>query len=162
VVRTLPFGLPGRFYRGNLHMHSTHSDGALDAAAAIAAYRDHGYDFVSLTEHYMERFGYPLIDTRAHRTDSFTTLIRAARHIADQMLVAGRRLTAVATDDSHFKVADYRGGWVQVRAESREPDALLAALKAGHFYSSSGPELRDVRVEGGRIRVACSPVRAIV
>ena len=39
---------------------------------------------------------------------------------------------------------------------------MLDALKAGYFYSSTGPELRDVRVEGGRIKVECSPARAIV
>jgi hypothetical protein len=37
-----------------------------------------------------------------------------------------------------------------VKAEANTPDALLAALKRGDFYSSQGPELRDVRIEGDR------------
>jgi hypothetical protein len=50
---------------------------------------------------------------------------------------------------------------VPVLAEALDPDALLAALKAGHFYSSQGPELRDVAVAGNQLRVACSPAEAI-
>ena len=37
---------------------------------------------------------------------------------------------------------DYRGGWTMVKAERLDPDAILAALKAGHFYASTGPELK--------------------
>jgi hypothetical protein len=29
LVKNLPFDKPGRFYRGNLHAHSTVSDGSL-------------------------------------------------------------------------------------------------------------------------------------
>ena len=31
-----PFLVPGRWYRGNLHMHSTNSDGAKSPADAVA------------------------------------------------------------------------------------------------------------------------------
>lgn len=34
----LPFDKPGRFYRGNLHCHSSRSDGALDPEAVAALY----------------------------------------------------------------------------------------------------------------------------
>ena len=49
-----------------------------------------------------------------------------------------------------------------VRSETREPDALLAALQAGDYYSSSGPEIYDLVVEPGeRLRLRCSPVDRI-
>lgn len=41
----------GSWYRGNLHMHTTRSDGALDRDAAIRLYADRGYDFVAVTDH---------------------------------------------------------------------------------------------------------------
>jgi hypothetical protein len=41
----------GGWYKGNLHMHTTRSDGAMDRDAAIRLYRDHGYDFVCVTDH---------------------------------------------------------------------------------------------------------------
>jgi hypothetical protein len=49
-----------------------------------------------------------------------------------------------------------------VRAAANTPEALLAALKAGHFYSSQGPELRDVRVYADRVEVDCSAVVSII
>ena len=39
------------WYKGNLHTHTTRSDGALTPEAAMALYRSHGYDFLSLTDH---------------------------------------------------------------------------------------------------------------
>jgi hypothetical protein len=248
-VRALPFDKPGRFYKGNLHTHSTHSDGRLEPGAVVAAYRARGYDFLALTEHFMAAYDYPLLDTREWRDEGFTTLIgaelhapalengapwhilavglpldfapnavdetgpalaaRAARagafvgiahphwygltlddaltigaahavevyntgcdvevdrgygwHIADMLLGRGRHLLAYATDDAHFAGRpDAFGGWVQVRAAALDPAALLAALKAGHFYSSQGPELCDVRVEGDQLHIACSPATAII
>ena len=39
------------WYKGNLHMHTTDSDGALDVEEAVARYRDAGYDFIAVTDH---------------------------------------------------------------------------------------------------------------
>ncbi|MCX5580083.1 CehA/McbA family metallohydrolase [Kaistia terrae] len=74
------FTAPGRFYRGNLHCHSSRSDGDPTPARVCAFYREAGYDFVSLTDHFMERFGFPVVDTTPFRTDDFTTLIGAELH----------------------------------------------------------------------------------
>jgi hypothetical protein len=247
-VLNLPFDKPGRFYRGNLHTHSTRSDGRLAPEAAIAAYRARGYDFLALTDHFMERFGYPITDTRPFRDEGFTTLLGAELHapslqngalwhivavglpldfappkpdesgpelaqraadagaflglahpawygvtaedavtvdaahavevhneghavdsdrgngwyLSDLLALRGCRFLAYAADDAHFgDRPDRFGGWVQVRAERLDPDELLAALKDGCYYSSTGPELHDVTIEDGVVRVACSPARAI-
>jgi hypothetical protein len=50
---------------------------------------------------------------------------------------------------------------VHVKAESLEPEALLAALKAGHHYSSQGPLFHDIRLDGKTIEIETSPVDAI-
>lgn len=44
----------GKWYKGNLHMHTTMSDGALTPEEAIARYRQAGYDFIALTDHRQE------------------------------------------------------------------------------------------------------------
>ena len=82
-------------------------------------------------------------------------------HFTDILLGRGDRLTAIATDDAHFNHkpepdGDAYGGWVHVKSESLDPESLLAALKAGHFYSSTGPEIHDVRIEGDEVHIACS------
>lgn len=48
-----PFTQPGRWYRGNLHTHTTASDGALSIAERCAAYRAAGYDFLAITDHHL-------------------------------------------------------------------------------------------------------------
>jgi len=82
--------------------------------------------------------------------------------VYDTLLSEGRRLTAIATDDAHFHGPDYFGGWVMVKAEANEPEALLAALKAGDYYASTGPELHDFRVENGCAVIECSPAEHII
>ena len=86
---------------------------------------------------------------------------------AEVMLAKGHRVSFYAADDAHFKhprgtFVDAFGGWVQVKAESLCPEAILAALKAGEFYCSTGPEIHDIAIEGGIVRVACSPVNDII
>lgn len=242
-----PFSLKGRFWRGNLHTHSNLSDGALPLDRTVEAYKDAGYDFVQMSEHFIDRYRWPLADTRQFRSNSFTTLLGAELHamatsvgelwhivaaglpidfeppareetgpqlaaraaaagafigiahpawsqlsiedghaleaahavevynhgcfvevdrgdgwyLLDQLLRQGKRLTAFATDDAHFKSDDAFGGWVHVKAEALDPDALLAALKAGDYYSSQGPQIYELAIDGDELWIACSPVDAI-
>lgn len=39
------------FLKGNLHLHTTLSDGVKTAEEARAVYREHGYDFIAVTDH---------------------------------------------------------------------------------------------------------------
>ena len=248
---------PGRFWRGNLHTHSTLSDGALSPEEVCRRYRAEGYDFLALTDHFVGAFGYPIADTVPFRAEGFTTILGAelhsgamqngelwhilavglppdfapadvpvweptpdqetgpeiaararaagafvaiahpqwsgltlddARslvgaahaveaynhgcavgcdradgfHTLDLLLSEGHRLDLCATDDAHFTEPDHFGGWVMVRAEENEPGALLAGLKAGAFYSTQGPEIRRLSIEGDRIVVECSAAASII
>ena len=247
----LPFAQPGRFYRGNLHGHSTNSDGRWTPAEYIRQYRQNGYDFVALTDHCTEDHGFDISDTREFRDDEFTTLIGAelhpgqiesgsawhllavglpldfetrregdsgasvARrameagafvaathpnwyaftvadfesldaadavecyngaadsasdrgyswHFIDLLLHRGHRVGAIAVDDVHAApgTSDFMRGWVYVKAESLEPEALLRALKAGHYYSSTGAQIHNVEFQGrDKLLVECSPARQIL
>lgn len=70
----------GTFWRGNLHTHSTRSDGVLDPAEVCRRYKAEGYDFISLTDHFIGRFDYPITDTTAFRDQDFTTILGAEIH----------------------------------------------------------------------------------
>lgn len=74
------FAAPGKFYRGNLHTHSSLSDGRLDPEEVCKRYRERGYDFICLSDHFMPHYNYPIADTRAYRTNSFTTVLGAECH----------------------------------------------------------------------------------
>ena len=41
------FTAPGRFWRGNLHTHSTRSDGVVSPEEVCRRYRAEGYDFLA-------------------------------------------------------------------------------------------------------------------
>ncbi len=47
----LPFRGNGKFYKGNLHCHSTVSDGKFTPEELVRMYREHGYSFLGLSEH---------------------------------------------------------------------------------------------------------------
>lgn len=48
------FANNGKWYKGNLHMHTTNSDGHLSPEAAMEVYRSAGYDFVAITDHWYQ------------------------------------------------------------------------------------------------------------
>lgn len=244
----LAFSRPGRFRRGNLHTHSTRSDGAWPVEEVIGFYRRAGYDFLCLTDHFLAEYGFPVTDTTAYRRDDFTPILGAELHaprtrkghdwhivavglpadfpptaadetgpalaaraaaagafvgiahpswyglapedalsldaahavevynhtaqlatdrgdswwLADELAARGRTLSAYAADDAHFHYGDGAGGWVQVKAADLEPASLVAALRAGAYYASQGPEIRDLALDGTRLEVACTPARSIV
>jgi hypothetical protein len=81
--------------------------------------------------------------------------------LLDQLRCDGRDILAIATDGAHFRVGDACGGWVMVKAEENEPSALLAALKAGDFYSTQGPEIHSAEIVSGALHVECSPAVTI-
>ena len=250
------FSAPGRFWRGNLHTHSTRSDGVLRPEEVCRRYRAQGYDFLALTDHFIGAYGYPIVDTLPFRDEGFTTILGAELHsgpmengelwhilavglppgftppdaphftvvpgmesgpalaaravaagafvaiahpqwsgltladarsitsahavevynhgcwagcdradgfaINDLLLSDGRRLTLIATDDAHFSEPDHFGGWVMVKSVENEPEALVAALKAGLFYSSQGPEIRSVTITDTAVEVECSACEAVI
>ena len=48
------FETGGNWYKGNLHMHTTLSDGNLLPDAAVSFYKKANYDFVALTDHWVQ------------------------------------------------------------------------------------------------------------
>jgi hypothetical protein len=76
-------------------------------------------------------------------------------------------LFGVGTDDSHnyHKPGGARPGrgWTWVRAAALEPEALIAAMKAGEMYASSGVTLRDVRYDAAKktLRIEIEPEEGV-
>lgn len=53
------------------------------------------------------------------------------------------------------------GGYIEVKAESLRYESVIAALEAGHFYASMGPEFKELYIADGVLHIQCSPVRSI-
>jgi hypothetical protein len=242
----------GRFFRGGLHCHSNRSDGLLEPEDVVAAYREAGYNFICLSDHFEAEYGWQITDTRHLRDEGFTTIVGAelssapweernaywvtaaglpldfeappadhhaeaierardvgafvvmlhpglnnlplaaadelpaldavhaveiynhnmaagafpdgahGAYMLDGLLEKGYRVLVNAGDDAHFgHPADRFGGWVEVHCERLDPEALLDSLKAGRYYSTQGPSLRELLVDGKRLHVETSDAYAI-
>ncbi|HID07359.1 MAG TPA: hypothetical protein EYP10_09450 [Armatimonadetes bacterium] len=84
----------------------------------------------------------------------------------DDLLARGRFVWGFAVDDAHFHFNDHRpndacGAWVMVKCQELTVQQIMDALRAGMFYSSTGPQIHDVRIDGNVIHVVTSPVKAI-
>ena len=78
----------------------------------------------------------------------------------DAVLATGRPCLGIACDDSHYPGQDSRLAWTVVRAEPTR-QSVLAALRAGAFYASSGPRIEDVSLADDGLHVRCSPARSV-
>lgn len=79
----------------------------------------------------------------------------------DYLLRRGIRILGVATDDHHGLGGDLAAGWVCVKAGALARASIFEALHAGSYYSSTGPEILDFGIRGGKAFLSCKPVRAI-
>lgn len=239
----------GDWYKGNTHTHTTESDGDSSPEYVARWYKDHGYDFLVLSDHNV--FTDPA--SLGHLTDSTFLLIageevtsgfdgasvhvnglniphlvearRAGSLVAtiqanvdavrevdgvphinhpnfqwafgadelrqiendrlleiwnghptvhneggggvpslvevwDILLTGGKRIYGIAVDDAHHFQGEFSRdranpgrGWIAIRSDALEPEALMVALEEGHFYASTGVELRDLVVTPTRLEV---------
>jgi hypothetical protein len=79
----------------------------------------------------------------------------------DDVLERGRPWLAIAADDSHHPGDDSGLAWTWVRAAERSCDAILAALRDGAFYSSTGPAIEELSVSNGVVEVRTSPAQSV-
>ncbi len=106
--------------------------------------------------------GHPLVNNYGDSTrpgmEAMWDRINVAYKQRGQPLMYG-----LATDDSHnyhqFGAAFSNAGrgWVMVRSTALTPEALIAALEAGDFYSSTGVELEEVRFANGVLDLKVKP-----
>ena len=77
-----PYDVPGRWYKGNLHTHTTNSDGKLSPQEAVRRYDDLGHDFLALTDHNFFTDPAPLqAQTRMTLIPGFEWTIESLAHI---------------------------------------------------------------------------------
>ncbi len=86
----------------------------------------------------------------------------------DVLLRDGNRLFCTATDDNHnvypfgHEQCDSFGGYIVIRAEKLDYPTIIGAMERGDFYASTGPQIHDLYIEDGKVKVTCSPARHIL
>ncbi len=123
------FAAPGRFWKGNIHTHSTLSDGVRDPASVCTTYREAGYDFLALTDHFLAKYGFPVADTRPFRAPGFTTLLGAELHAPATALGEIWHILAVGLPPDFAPTAEGETG----------PALAARALAAGAFVAIPHP-----------------------
>lgn len=85
--------------------------------------------------------------------------------VYDDMLRAGKRISAVASEDNHNSnneiYSDSGKAWTMIKAEKLDYSSIFKALYAGNLYASEGPEIYELYVEDGILTVKCSNAQKI-
>ena len=137
-MRPNAFSNPGKFFRGNIHTHSNLSDGALSAEEVCRRYKSKGYDFLSLTEHFLGQYNYPIADTIPFCDKDFMTILGAELHSGSMengelwhILAVGLPKTFKPSNSPEFHpIIDQETG----------PQIAKRAFDAGAFVAIAHPE----------------------
>ena len=132
----LRHGEGGRFFRGNLHCHSNRSDGLLEPEVVVGAYREAGYDFVCLSDHFEAEYGWQVTDTRALRDEGFTTIV-------------GAELSSAPWEDRHAYWVTAAGLPIDFGAPPTDDhsEAIRRARTLGAFVIMLHPGLNNLPLE---------------
>jgi hypothetical protein len=161
----VPGSGPG-WYRGDLHLHSVHSDGDRDLDELAAAARTAGLHFIASTEHNTNSanrvwgtheldgllviagqevttwtFGYRDVDAIEVWNGAWNVDDEVSLRIWQALLRRGRRPVAVAGSDSHGTHQPVGSPQTVVNAASLTTPAIVAALRAGHAYPAGSAEV---------------------
>jgi len=226
------------WYKGNLHCHTNISDGAVSPDKCVEMYKEHGYDFLSITDHRKYYAGYQeknflmlsgtefhlnnLVPRKAYHivgigieneiyTDDDFTPQRIIDEINKQNGIAiiahpswsllthsdlldlydyagievwnsisevqslrgnssgyldvaaskGTVKLMFASDDTHKYGKELFGGYSMVNSGSLDKYSIMESIRAGNFYCSQGPEIKQITVNEDSIYVECTPVKHI-
>ncbi|MBQ9805131.1 MAG: hypothetical protein IJW49_01285, partial [Clostridia bacterium] len=79
------------------------------------------------------------------------------------LLELGERVFPLATDDMHgaYGSESEIGGWTMLKAPSLDYAVVMDSLEKGDFYSSTGPEIHALYLDGETLVVECSEASLI-
>lgn len=123
------FDLPGPFLKGNIHTHSNLSDGMLSPDEVVARYRAAGYDFLSITDHFLQAYGFPITDISHLETSGFTPIPGAELHAPRTEMSELWHLVAVGLPQDFAPTAEDEDG----------PALARRAHAAGAFVGIAHP-----------------------
>jgi predicted metal-dependent phosphoesterase TrpH len=130
-----PFDKAQPLFRGNLHGHTTHSDGLRTPEEVLDAYIQEGYDFTCFSDHLWHEGGFAaktVNDSTQLNRDEFITIVSAELHCLGKKYDNGGLFHIVANGlPSDFACAD---------DDETAPDLVHRAIMAGAYVTIAHPE----------------------
>jgi len=131
----LPAKNSTKYFKGNLHGHSNHSDGALNPSSVVNEYKKLGYDFTCLSEHLWrgEKFANEIVlDVENLNENNFIVIPSAELHCKGKKYIKNELWHIVANGlPVDFKCAS---------ESERAPEMIQRAIEAGAFVTIAHPE----------------------
>ena len=84
-------------------------------------------------------------------------------HIFEDLLLADKPVLCIAADGNKNDpdLPDSFGAWTMIKAPDLSYDSVMTAIRSGSFYSSEGPEIKELYVKDNRIYIKTSEVTRI-
>ena len=124
-----------KYFKGNLHGHSNHSDGALNPQEVVNKYKEIGYDFTCLSDHLWKDSKFAaetVLETKHLNQKDFITIPSAELHCLGKKYVKDGLWHIVANGlPLDFKCADEK---------ETAPRLVQRAIEAGAFVTIAHPE----------------------
>ena len=124
-----------KYFKGNLHGHSNHSDGALNPQEVVNKYKEIGYDFTCLSDHLWKDTKFAaetVLETKHLNQKDFITIPSAELHCLGKKYVKDGLWHIVANGlPLDFKCADEK---------ETAPRLVQRAIEAGAFVTIAHPE----------------------
>lgn len=85
----------------------------------------------------------------------------------DEALRSGKHWFCLSTDDNHNEFpfdhpfCDSFGGFTMIKCRELSYSCVIEALRQGHFYASSGPEIEELTLENNVLSIKTSSVEKI-
>jgi len=131
----LPSRNTHKYFKGNLHGHSNHSDGALNPQEVVNKYKEIGYDFTCLSDHLWKDTKFAaetVLETKHLNQKDFITIPSAELHCLGKKYVKDGLWHIVANGlPLDFKCADEK---------ETAPRLVQRAIEAGAFVTIAHPE----------------------
>lgn len=131
------------WYKGNLHTHTTNSDGDTEPEGVIRWYKDHGYNFLSITDH---NFITNVSDYKDFATDKF--ILIQGNEISDQFEKIPLHILALGL--YHEEVKPTGGGSVLETLQNnvdaiRRVGAVPVLAHPNFYWAFSAQELIGIK-----------------
>lgn len=76
------------------------------------------------------------------------------------LLNLGNQVYPLGTDDMHYR-RSLGKSWIMVGAPELSYSSVIEALENGDFYMSCGPEIKNLWIEDGKLKITCSDAKRI-